>query len=98
MSRVEFSECLVVDFKRIAEPLSTHGIADIEARIAQIIDACGLLASHPMIGRRVHGPTRELVIGKAARGYIALYEYLADGDRINVLAVRPQKEAGFSHE
>ena len=98
MSRVEFSERLADDFERIAEHLKLYGVADIEARIAQIAEACAVLASHPMIGRRVDGHTRELVIGKDARGYIALYEYLAEQDRVNVLAVRSQKEAGFSHE
>ncbi len=98
MSRVEFSEGLAVDFDRIAKHLRTHGVADIAARIAEIADACAVLANHPMIGRRVDGSTRELVIGKGARGYVALYEYLAEHDRVNVLAVRSQKEAGVAHE
>ena len=98
MSRVEFAERISIDFDRIAEHLSAFGVADMAARIAEIVDACSVLESHPMIGRRVDGSTRELVIGKGARGYVALYEVLAAQDRVNVLAVRSQKEAGFAHE
>lgn len=98
MSRVEFAERISIDFDRIAEHLQAFGVANVGARIADIADACLLLESHPMIGRRVDGSTRELVIGKGARGYVALYEYLADHDRVNVLAVRSQREAGFEPE
>jgi hypothetical protein len=39
---------------------------------------------------------RELVIGRRARGYVALYRYVAELDTVYVLAIRGQKEAGYT--
>jgi toxin ParE1/3/4 len=39
-----------------------------------------------------------LVIGRDARGYIALYVYAAEIDTIFVLALRAQVEAGYVRE
>lgn len=39
---------------------------------------------------------RELVIGKRARGYVALYRYVAEIDVVFVLAIRSQREAGWA--
>jgi hypothetical protein len=39
---------------------------------------------------------RELVIGRRSRGYVALYAYDALQDRVLVLAIRGQKEAGWA--
>jgi hypothetical protein len=38
---------------------------------------------------------RELVIGRATRGYVALYRDVAGIDTVFVLAVRAQREDGF---
>ncbi len=38
---------------------------------------------------------RELVIGRAARGYVALYHDVTTIDTAFVLAVRSQREVGF---
>ena len=53
-------------------------------------------SSHsPQIDRPVQGGKRELVIGGAARGYVALYHCLEAGDTVFVLGVRSQRGAGF---
>ena len=39
---------------------------------------------------------RELVIGRRARGYVALYRCVAELDTVYVLAIRGQKEAGYT--
>lgn len=39
---------------------------------------------------------RELVVGRATRGYMALYCYVAAVDTAFVLAVRAQREDGFT--
>jgi hypothetical protein len=41
---------------------------------------------------------RELVIGRATGGYVALYRYVAAIDTVFVLAVRAQREDGFKRE
>jgi hypothetical protein len=40
---------------------------------------------------------RELVIGRAKRGYVALYRYVAAIDTVFVLALRVQRESGYEH-
>lgn len=60
-----------------------------------ICSAVENLGSHPLLGRRVHGDIRELVISYGATGYIALYRFLIPQDEVRVLAVRRQREIGF---
>jgi len=44
----------------------------------------------------VQGGKRKLVIGHAARSYVALYHYIEAPDTVFVQAVRSQREAGFT--
>jgi plasmid stabilization system protein ParE len=53
------------------------------------------LASHPLIGRRVEGDLRELVISYGATGYIALYRFDIQRGQVRVLALRHQREIGY---
>jgi plasmid stabilization system protein ParE len=53
------------------------------------------LAAHPLLGRRVHGDIRELVISCGQTGYIALYRFVVPQDEVRVLAIRHQREVGF---
>ncbi len=53
------------------------------------------LATHPLLGRRVHGDIRELVISFGQTGYIALYRFVIPQDEVRVLAIRHQREIGF---
>ena len=61
--------------------------------LRSIID---VLERNPLIGRRVRADLRELVIGRRASGYVALYRYVTELDTVFVLAIRGQKEAGFT--
>jgi plasmid stabilization system protein ParE len=56
--------------------------------------AFDVLERNPLIGRPARADLRELVIGRSARGYVALYRYAAELDAEFVLAIRGQKEAG----
>ena len=62
----------------------------------EIIQAIDILAHSPHIGRPAGGDKRELIIGRDAHGYIALYSYVAPLDTVFVLAIRSQREAGYS--
>ncbi len=53
------------------------------------------LVAHPLIGRRVHGDIRELVISYGQTGYVALYRFVVPQDEVRVLAIRHQREIGF---
>jgi toxin ParE1/3/4 len=63
--------------------------------VADIVAAPDVLTRNPMIGRPVELAVRELVIGRGARGYVALYEYRAEIDEVRIAAVRGQREAGY---
>jgi len=60
-----------------------------------IRSAIDSLGAHPLLGRRIHGDIRELVISYGATGYIALYRFLVPQDEIRILAIRHQREIGF---
>ena len=62
-----------------------------------IAEAVTILKRHPLIGRAVEDGIRELVISRGKTGYIALYSYEAAHDTVLILAVRHQRESGFSH-
>ena len=67
----------------------------MEAVVDVIADAVEVLARHPLIGRLAEHAMRELVISRGKTGYIALYDYDADDDRVVILALRAQREAGY---
>ncbi len=95
MSRIEFATEVADDFDRIVEHLQRHESAAAAACIQQIISAIGALEHNPLIGRPVASLKRELIVGRDAHGYVALYSYVAAIDTVFVLAVRSQREAGF---
>lgn len=96
MSRIEFAPEVVDDFDRIVEHLRQHESEDAAARVQQIISAIGALEHNPLIGRPVAGLKRELIVGRDARGHVALYSYVAALNTVFVLAVRSQREAGYA--
>jgi 4-guanidinobutyraldehyde dehydrogenase/NAD-dependent aldehyde dehydrogenase len=84
------------DLAGILEHLVKYKVADPEQRIRAIVEGVRVLKENPLIGRPVPGNARELVIGRDSRGYLALYEYDSFADRVLVLAIRSQREAGYS--
>ena len=96
MTRIEFSPGVADDIDRIVDHLLQHDIKDAAARVEDIIRAIDVFAHNPLIGRPVDGDKRELVIGRHARGYIALYVYVPEIDTVFVLAMRSQVEAGYA--
>jgi toxin ParE1/3/4 len=49
------------------------------------------------MGRPVRHDLRELIVGRAAEGYLILYKYIPEIDTAFVLAVRSQREAGYAN-
>ena len=77
---------------------SAHALGCLERAsnsIAAIQSAVENLAAHPLVGRRIEGDLRELVISFGATGYIALYRFLVRRDEVRVLALRSQREIGY---
>jgi toxin ParE1/3/4 len=96
MSRIELAPEVGDDFDRILEHLRAHLGTDAPSHIEDIIRAIDVLERNPLIGRPAREDLRELVIGRRARGYVALYRYVAELDVVFVLAIRAQKEAGYT--
>ncbi len=95
MTRIELAPEATDDFDRILDHLVQHEANDAPARIDEILLAIGVLAHNPRIGREGGSGNRELVIGRDARGYVALYRYIQELDTVLVLAIRSQCEAGY---
>ena len=98
MARIELVPRIQDDFDRILDHLSEDAVEDAPGRIREIIQAINVLQHNPLIGRPVSADTRELVIGRRARGYVALYRYIEQADTVFVLAIRSQREAGYGRD
>ena len=78
-----------VTFLREAEPAAALATYDL------VLGGLEVLRTYPTIGRPVDDVLRELVISRGNKGYLALYEYDTRADRVIVLALRHQREAGY---
>lgn len=96
MTRVRLAPGVIADLDRIVEHLQRHESEAAEARMGEIISALDVLADNPLIGRPAGDDKRELIIGRASRGYLALYRYLPLIDTALVLAIRAQREGGYA--
>jgi plasmid stabilization system protein ParE len=94
MPRVVFGSRALADLERIVD---FHAAADLPAGAAveAVLDALRVLERHPAIGHPVEGMLRELVISRGRTGYVALYRFVEARDRVDVLAIRHQREAGY---
>jgi toxin ParE1/3/4 len=95
VTRIELAPELGEDVERILEHLHRHEVQHAADRLREIIAAISVLETNPLIGRAASNHKRELVIGRGAHGYVALYRYVASVDGVFVLALRAQREAGF---
>jgi plasmid stabilization system protein ParE len=93
MPAVYFSQRSLTDLERVFDFLAREAPSIATEAANEIIDATNILQRHPLIGRPV-GNLRELVISKGRTGYVALYRYLPEQDRVDILAIRHQRESG----
>jgi Plasmid stabilisation system protein. len=89
---------LADDFQRILDHLQAYESSECMERIQGIVSALDVLAGNPMVGRKLGKEWRELIIGRDARGYVALYRYETGIDSVFVVAVRAQRELGYARE
>jgi plasmid stabilization system protein ParE len=76
-------------FLRDKNPAAAH------SAVMAIQSAIDNLAAHPLVGRRVEGDLRELIISYGHSGYVALYRFVVSRDEVRILAIRHQREVGF---
>jgi plasmid stabilization system protein ParE len=95
MAQVIYSDEAFADLERIIEFLLDASTENALQTLMSIRSAVGILESHPLIGRRVDGQIRELVISQQTTGYLALYRFDAAFDAVRILRIRHQREAGY---
>ena len=95
MAQVVYSPRALENLERAFTAPLTEGAAAKGAAAEAIESAVNNLAAHPLVGRRVEGDIRELVISFGATGYIALYRFVVQEDQVRVLALRHQREIGY---
>lgn len=98
MTIIEFTPRALKDLERIAAHLALHESADVSERLDALHSGFDLLENHPDIGRPCDDGLRELVIGKGALGYVALYSHEAILGLVLVLAIRAQREQGYKRD
>jgi len=95
LARVVYSARAVEHLERAFEFLAAEDLQAAPAAAAAIIGAVEMLEQHPLVGRRIHGELRELVISFGRTGYVALYRFLPARDEVRVLAIRHQRELDY---
>jgi len=95
VATIVYSARSLTHLERAFEILRQENPEAARAAADAICSAVENLGAHPLLGRRVHGDIRELVISYGATGYIALYRFLIPQDEVRVLAIRHQREIGF---
>ena len=95
MASVVYSTRALSHLERAFEFLVSDNPDAAIATAGAIRSAVENLAAHQLLGRRVHGEIRELVISYGQTGYIALYRFIVSRDEARVLAIRHQREIGF---
>ena len=95
MAKIEYAERALADVERLVDFLIEQDPGAAEQTLDLIESALASLKYHPLIGRPRSRGLHELVISRGSTGYLALYRYDEALDRILILAVRHQREAGY---
>jgi len=95
MATVSYAPRALADLERLCDFLAESDPHAAVRTIDLIVDAVAILEQHPLIGRPAEADLRELLISRGKSGYLALYRYDGERDRVLVLAIRHQREAGY---
>jgi plasmid stabilization system protein ParE len=98
MARVEITARALLDLERLFDFIATVDPDRVRETIASVRRAFELLAEHPLLGRAAEEGRRELVLSRGRFGYMAKYRWLPADDVVLILAVRHQREAGYTEE
>jgi addiction module RelE/StbE family toxin len=98
LAQLIYSNQALADLERLTDFLvETVPTAAIET-VDLITEAIEILENHSLVGRPAEQDMRELVISRGVTGYLALYSYDEAHDIVLILAIRHQREAGYSLE
>jgi plasmid stabilization system protein ParE len=98
LARVEVTARALRDLERLFEFIAAEDPVRASEQVLSVRRAFELLADHPLLGRKAEEGRRELVLSRGRFGYIAKYRWLPADQVVLVLAVRHQREAGFTEE
>lgn len=96
MTRLVFSPSALQDIERLVQFLMESGPAAASATADVLTGGLKILKDHPLAGRPAELGYRELLISRGRTGYVALYKYEVERDAAIILAIRHQREGGFS--
>lgn len=95
MAQVIYTDNAIEDISRAFEFLAERDPYSAGAAVSAIRNAIAVLADHPLIGRSIEAPLRELVISFGRSGYLALYRFRPERNEVRVLAIRHQRELDY---
>ena len=95
MARVVYTRNALANLDRAFAFLAEYDPGAARDAAASIRNAVDILSDHPLVGRRLEGEIRELVISYGKTGYIALYRFLPEHRLIRILAIRHQRELDY---
>ncbi len=96
MPRLIWSEPALTNVQRLYRFLAEKNLAAAKRAVKAIRDGVRILAQHPQVGRvadEMDEVFRDWPVDYGDSGYVVRYRF--DGERVTILAVRHQKEAGF---
>jgi len=67
-------------------------------QVLSVRRALELLADHSLLGREAEEGRRELILSRGRFGYIAKYRWLPAEDVVLILAIKHQRDAGYSED
>lgn len=95
MAVISYAPRALSDLERLVDFLAESDPGAASETVELVTSAVGVLEHHPLVGHPVEAGLRELVISRGKSGYLALYRYDEARDRVLVLTLRHQREAGF---
>lgn len=98
MARVEITAVALRDLERLFDFIAAEDPARARDQVLSVRRAFELLADHPMLGRSAEDGRRELILSRGRYGFIAKYRWLPGAEVVLILAVRHQREAGYTEE
>ena len=95
MATVVYSKRALDHIERAFQSLHDENPDAARSAATAIQSAVDNLAAHPLVGRRLEGELRELIISYGHSGYVALYRFVIAKDEVRILAIRHQREIGY---
>jgi plasmid stabilization system protein ParE len=96
MAHVIYSSRAFSDLDRLTDFLIEADPVAASETVELIAEAVSILKRHPLVGRPIGDDLRELIISRGKTGYVALYSHEVEHDAVLILAIRHQREAGFT--